>query len=467
MSRDVALMSAADLLRHYRRGTLSPVEATEAALGQVRKHNERLNALCWLDEEGALAQAREAEARWREGRPIGLLDGVPSTVKDLLLTRGWPTLRGSRTVKRDQTWGEDAPTVARMREHGAVLIGKTTTPEFGWKGVTDSPLTGITRNPWNPDRTPGGSSGGAAVAAATGMGALHLGTDGGGSIRIPAAFTGIFGFKQTFGRVPAYPLSPFGTVAHVGPMTRTVEDAALMLNVITEPDDRDVYALPYERRDWRIGLDDGIRTLRIAYSPTLGGNKVEPDVAILVAAAVSRLAEFGCEVEQAEPDLAGVEEVFRFHWFAGAANAISAIPADQRAQMDPGLQEIAATGAKFSLAEYQRAVKAREALGQNVAAFHRKYDLLATPTLPLPAFQAGFETPANGKGSRWTDWTPFSYPFNLTRQPAATIPCGTTKGGLPVGLQLVGRLYDDATVLRAARAYESLQPIRMPPSVVD
>jgi aspartyl-tRNA(Asn)/glutamyl-tRNA(Gln) amidotransferase subunit A len=190
-------------------------------------------------------------------------------------------------------------------------------------------------------------------------------------------------------------------------------------------------------------------------------------VAILVAAAVSRLAELGCEVEQAEPDLSGVEEVFRVHWFAGAANAISAIPADQRAQMDPGLQEIAAAGAKFSLAEYQRAVKAREVLGQTVAAFHRKYDLLATPTLPLPAFQAGFETPADGKSGRWTHWTPFSYPFNLTRQPAATIPCGTTKGGLPVGLQLVGRLYDDATVLRAARSYESLQPIRMPPSVVD
>lgn len=465
MSRDVAMMSAVELLRHFRRGTLSPVEATEAALGQVRKHNERFNALCWLDEEGALAQARESEARWREGRPLGLIDGVPSTVKDLLITRGWPTLRGSRTVKRDQVWDEDAPTVARMREHGAVLIGKTTTPEFGWKGVTDSPLTGITRNPWNPDKTPGGSSGGAAVAAATGMGALHLGTDGGGSIRIPASFTGIYGLKQTFGRVPAYPLSPFGTVAHVGPMTRTVEDAALMLTVLAEPDDRDVYALPYEKRDWRIGLDDGIRRLKIGYSPTLGGNKVDPEVAILVAAAVARLAELGAEVEQAEPDLSGVEEVFRIHWFAGAANAISAISADARAQMDPGLQEVAAAGARFTLQEYQKAVKAREVLGQNMAKFHRKYDLLVTPTLPLTAFDAGFETPASSQGGRWTDWTPFSYPFNLTRQPAATIPCGITKSGLPVGLQFVGRLYDEATVLRASRAFETLYPVPVPPVV--
>ena len=465
MSRDVALMSATDLLRHFRRGTLSPVEATKAALGQVRQHNERLNALCWLDEEGALALARESETRWREGRPLGLLDGVPATVKDLLLTKGWPTLRGSRTVKRDQPWVEDAPTVARLREHGAVLIGKTTTPEFGWKGVTDSPLTGITRNPWDPTKTPGGSSGGAAVAAATGMGALHLGTDGGGSIRIPAGFTGIFGFKQSFGRVPAYPLSPFGTVAHVGPMTRTVEDAALMLTVISEPDDRDVYALPYDRRDWRVGIEDGIRKLRIAYSPTLGGNRVEPDVAILVAAAVARLAELGAEVEQAEPDVTGVGEVFQVHWFAGAANLMAGISADARGQIDPGLQEVAATGAKFSLQEYQMAVKAREALSQRVAAFHRKYDLLVTPTLPLPAFEAGVETPGDSKGGRWTNWTPFSFPFNLTRQPAATIPCGVTRNGLPVGLQIVGALYDDATVLRCARAYEGTRPFQAPPMV--
>ncbi|MBM3534502.1 MAG: amidase [Alphaproteobacteria bacterium] len=464
MSRDVALMPATELLRRYRRGTLSPVEATAAALGEIRKHNERLNALCWLDEEGAIAQARDSEARWHEGRPNGLLDGVPATVKDLLLTKGWPTLRGSRTIKRDQPWTEDAPTVARMREHGAVLLGKTTTPEFGWKGVTDSPLTGVTRNPWDLTRTPGGSSGGAAVAAAMGMGALHLGTDGGGSIRIPAGFTGVFGFKQSFGRVPAYPLSPFGTVAHVGPMTRTIEDAALMLTVISEPDHRDIYALPYDRRDWRIGLEDGIKGLKIAYSPTLGGNRVEPDVAILVAAAVAKLAELGAEVEQAEPDVAGVPEIFRVHWFAGAANAMSAIPAEVRSQIDPGLQEVAATGARFSLAEYQAAVKGREAFGQKMAEFHRRYDLLVTPTLPLPAFEAGVETPGNAKGVRWTSWTPFSYPFNLTRQPAATIPCGLTKGGLPVGLQIVGPLYDDATVLRCARAYESTRPFQAPPA---
>ena len=236
MSQDPALLSAVELVELYRARKLSPVEATKAALERIEKHNPRFNAFCLVDEPGALAAARASEERWAKGRPQGRVDGVPATVKDLLITKGWPTLRGSKAVDPKQAWEEDAPSVARLREEGAVLLGKTTTPEFGWKGVTDSPLTGITRNPWNPDKTPGGSSGGAAVAAACGMGALHLGTDGGGSIRIPAGFTGIVGLKQSYGRVPASPLSPFGTLAHIGPMTRTVADAALMLSVIARPD---------------------------------------------------------------------------------------------------------------------------------------------------------------------------------------------------------------------------------------
>ena len=201
---------------------------------------------------------------------MGPLDGVPVSIKDILLTRGWPTLRGSKTVDPAGPWIDDAPAVARLRESGAVLLGKNTTPEFGWKGVTDSPLTGITRNPWNPAKTPGGSSGGGAAAVAAGMGPLTLGTDGGGSIRIPCAFTGLFGLKPSFGRVPAWPLSPFGTVAHIGPMTRSVHDAALLLNVVSQPDARDWLALPADARDYLEGLDDGVRGWRIAYSADLG-----------------------------------------------------------------------------------------------------------------------------------------------------------------------------------------------------
>src|SRR5213595_2733588 len=278
MTTDLCSLSATELLDAYRRHELSPVEVTRAVLERIEKLNPVLNAFNLVSDR-ALDEAKASETRWLRGEPKGLLDGVPVSVKDILLTKGWPTLRGSKTVDAKGPWNDDAPCVARLREHGAVLLGKTTTPEFGWKGVTDSPLTGITRNPWNPAKTPGGSSGGAVAAVAAGMGPLAIGTDGGGSIRIPCSFTGLFGIKPSFGRVPAWPLSPFGTVAHVGPITRSVADAALMLNVLAQPDARDWHALPYERRDWRSGLDQDITDLRIAYSPDLGYASVEREVA--------------------------------------------------------------------------------------------------------------------------------------------------------------------------------------------
>lgn len=460
---DPALLSATELVALYRAKKLSPVEATEAALGRIRKHGGSFNAFCLVDEKSALAAARASEARWQKGAPQGAVDGVPTTVKDLILTKGWPTLRGSRAIDKHQAWDEDAPVVARLREAGAVLLGKTTTPEFGWKGVTDNLLTGITRNPWNPERTPGGSSGGAAVAAAAGMGALHLGTDGGGSIRIPASFTGIYGLKQNYGRVPAHPLSPFGTVAHIGPMTRTVADAALMLNVIAQPDLRDWYALPPDGRNYLDGLEDGVRGLRIAWSPSLGGFKVEPDVAAATAAAAKLFAdELGAHLEEASPDLAGAGDVFLKHWFPGAANALRVFTPEQRKLMDPGLIAIAEQGEAFTLMEYLAAVKQREAMGVAMNRFHTKYDLLLTPMMPLVAFEAGEPVPRQSDGTVWLDWSPFSYPFNLTQQPAASVPCGFSKDGLPIGLQIVGPRFADALVLRASRAFERLRPFRMP-----
>ncbi|MFQ6023257.1 MAG: amidase, partial [Acidiferrobacterales bacterium] len=350
----------------------------------------------------------------------------------------------------------------RLREHGAVLLGKTTTPEFGWKAVTDSPLTGITRNPWNLRVTPGGSSGGSAVAVATGMSALAIGTDGGGSIRIPSGFTGVYGIKPSFGRVSAAPLSPFGTVAHVGPMTRTVTDAALMLTVIAEPDPRDWYALPYDGRDYRVGLEDGVKNLRVAFSPNLGYVSVDPEVARIVAQAVEVLADLGARIQQVDPGFESPRDVFLKHWFAGAANLIRAFTVKQRAMLDPSLVEIAEHGASLSLLDYLQAVNDRGALGQRMNLFHEQYDLLVTPTLPVPAFAVGQEVPDPAMQPRWFDWTPFSYPFNLTQQPAASIPCGLTQSGLPVGLQIVGPRYSDALVLRVSRAFEAACPIRLP-----
>lgn len=264
MSNDPTTLTATALIEHYRSKTLSPVEVTRAVLARIAALQPSLNAFLLVDEEAALGAARASEARWMKGAPQGLVDGVPTSVKDIMISRGWPTLRGSKSVRRDQPWDEDAPMVARLREHGAVPLGKTTTPEFGWKAIGDSPLTGITRNPWNRERTPGGSSAGAAVAAATGMGPLHLASDGGGSIRIPSSFTGVFGIKPTYGLVSTSPPSPFAVVSHVGPMTRTVEDSALMLSVIGAWDARDPYALPPAKRDYRAGLDGGVKGLRFA-----------------------------------------------------------------------------------------------------------------------------------------------------------------------------------------------------------
>jgi len=455
---DIAFLAARELVADYRRKTLSPVEVTKALLRRLDRLEPALNAFVLVARESALDQARAAEARWAKGEPLGLLDGVPVTIKDLFLTKGWPTLRGSRLVRRDQDWNEDAPPVARLREHGAVLLGKTTMPDFGWKAVGDSPLTGVTRNPWSLAHTPGGSSAGAAAALAAGIAPLALGTDGGGSIRIPCAFCGLPGLKPSFGRVPHYPPSAFGLVAHSGPMARDVGDLALMLTVITGADDRDVYALPPERRDWTEGLEEGVKGLRIAFSPTLGYARVDGEIAAATAAAAQRFAELGATVETVDRLFDDPARAWLTLWWSGAAKAMSAFSAGERQRADPGLEAAAQQGARLSAIDYVTADIERNALALAMAKFHRRYDLLLTPSVAVPALKAGelLSDPATQK--EWIEWSPFSYPFNLTRQPAVSVPCGLTKAGLPIGLQIVGRMYDDALVLRAARAFERAAP---------
>ena len=454
MSSELIWLSAVELLEGYGKGEFSPVEVTQAVLDRIDDKGEALNAFSLVDGERALAEARASEARWRKAEPQGRVDGVPTVVKDLILTEGWPTMRGSRTTDPDQPWNEDAPSVARMREHGAVFIGKTTTPEFGWKGVTDNTLTGITRNPWDVSKTPGGSSGGSSAAVAAGMSPLSYGTDGGGSIRIPAGFAGIYGIKPSFGRVPAYPMSPFGTVAHVGPMTRTVEDSALMLTVMAEPDARDWHALPFENADYTKGLADGIKGKKIAYSPALGYAEVDPEIADLVATAVASLEALGAHVEEVDPGFDDPMPIFRTIWWAGATYLLGELPDEKKALLDPGLAAVVEEGAKLSLRDFVDANQARGALGAHMRQFMEGYDFLVTPTLPIPAFDAGVLSPVDDTLGKWTNWTPFSFPFNLTQQPAASVPCGFTKAGLPAGLHIVGRMFDDASVLKASYAYE-------------
>jgi len=467
MTTDLTQLPAHALLDMYKRGETSPVEVTQAVLTRTARVNPKINAFSLLDEKSAMASAKESEIRWQAHRksaaPVGALEGVPATIKDLILTKAWPTLRGSRTVDPHQAWDVDAPVTARLRESGAVLLGKTTTPEFGCKGETNSPATGITRNPWNLNKTPGGSSGGTAAAVAAGLGPIGVGTDGAGSVRIPAAFCGNFGLKPSFGRVPAYPLSPFGSVAHLGPHTMSVMDAALMMNVMKRPDARDWTSLPYDSVDYTAGLNDGIQGLRIAYSPTLGfAQNVHPEIASAVADAVKVLESLGAHVEQIDPGFEDPLDITTGLWFLGAWTVWNTLTAAQQSVADPDFKAEAELGARLTALEIQQLNQRRGVLGSMMRQFMQGFDLLVTPAVAIPAFDALPAGHSPLSPASMLGWTPFSYPFNLTQQPASTIPCGLTKDGLPMGLQFVGPMFGDALVLRASKAYENTKAIARP-----
>ena len=463
MNADLADFTAVELLALYRSGEASPVEATQAVLRRIDQQNPTLRAYSFVAAEDALRNARLSETRWHRGEPCGPLDGVPASIKDLILTRGMPTLRGSRTVDPQQAWEIDAPATARLREAGAVLLGKTATPEFGCKGETNSPLTGITRNPWDPSKTPGGSSGGTAAAVAAGMGPISVGTDGAGSVRIPAAFCGNVGLKPSFGRVPAYPLSPFGTVSHLGPHTMSVRDAALVLNVLARPDARDWTSLQPDARDYMAGLEDGVRGLRMAWSPTLGyARNVNSEVAAACARAARRLAELGAHVEAVDPGIEDPLEITCGLWFLGAWTLWNTLSSEQQALTDPDFAAESRLGSGLSALEVQQLHMRRGALGSHLRQFMQRFDVLITPTVAVPAFEARPAGHGAMTSAALLGWTPFSYPFNLTQQPACTVPCGLTAAGLPVGLQFVGPMFGDALVLRAARAFERVQPVLRP-----
>lgn len=452
-------MNAADLTELYRRREASPVEVTRDALERIDRFEPAINAFVLVDAEGALAAARASEARWLKGEPLGFADGLPATIKDIIDVKGFATRKGSLATP-DTPAPHDAPAVARLKEQGAVLLGKTTTPEFGWIGACHSPLTGITRNPWDLTRTTGGSSGGAAAAALLNLGVLHLGTDGAGSIRIPAAFTGTFGIKPSYGRVPAYPASAFTVLAHQGPLTRTVTDAALMLSIIGQPDMRDTTAWNTPAPDYRVSLDDGVRGLRIAYSPRLGYVKtLDKEIEAAARQAAQVFAGLGAIVEEVDPGFAEPIGMEKNIWYAVAATIVDAVPAAPRATMDEGLRRMAEFGRRVTLADHLAAHTQRTELALHMLRFHERYDLLLTPQMPTTAIEAGRVTPADGRfGDEWINWSPYTYPFNLTQQPAASVPCGFAADGLPMALQIVGPPRNDALVLRAARAYESACP---------
>lgn len=453
MANTTVQLTAAELATAYAAGELSPVEVTRDALGAIDRTNPACNAYSLVDYNSAVAQAKAAERRWRMGAALSRLDGVPMSIKDMFPTRGWPTLRGSTCI-RPKPGDMDAPVPARLRASGAVFLGSTTTPELAWKATTDSPLTGITRNPWDIRKTPGGSSGGSAAAVAAGFGPLSVGTDGGGSIRIPASFCGIVGYKPTYGRIPLYPASPFGALAHAGPMARSVEDVALLLDVLAVPDRRDPTALPVPSEPYEQASGRDCRTVAIAFSPTLGYAAVDAEVGEIVADAVSELSGAGMRIEQSDPGFADPVDAFEVLWATGAAKWLETFPAGSSERVDPGLRRVWERGLRYTAMDYLEATSRRSALAIHMAQFHAKYDLLITPTMPIKPFAAGYDVPPDSDCSRWPEWTQFSYPFNMTQQPAISIPVGFTRDRLPVGLQIVGRPREDDLVLAAARLAE-------------
>jgi aspartyl-tRNA(Asn)/glutamyl-tRNA(Gln) amidotransferase subunit A len=464
---DLTQCTATQLLGLYRSGEASPVEATQAVLQRISRLHPLLNAFCLVDEAAAMASAHQSEARWLAHRNSGAgvlpLDGVPMSIKDLILTQGWPTLRGSKTVNPDQPWEVDAPVTSRLREAGAVLLGKTTTPEFGCKGETNSLLTGISRNPWSLEHTPGGSSGGASAAVSAGLGPLAIGTDGAGSVRIPAAFCGNVGLKPSFGRVPAYPLSPFGSVAHLGPHAMTVEDVALLMNTIALPDARDWTSLPFDGVDYLAGLKGDIKGLRVAYSPTLGYAKnVDSEIAAATAQAAKHLQDLGAVVEQVHPLTEDPLDISTGLWFAGAYQVWRTLSPAQQALTDPDFKAQAELGALLDTHAIHALNQRRGVLGSHLRQFMQRFDLILTPSTAVTAFKAlpAGHSPMNS--AAMLGWTPFSYPFNLSQQPAISLPCGLSSQGLPMGVQLVGPMFGDATLLQAAQALQACYPMQRP-----
>jgi aspartyl-tRNA(Asn)/glutamyl-tRNA(Gln) amidotransferase subunit A len=456
---EIPYAPATALAGAIRRKAVSPVEVVDALLARIERVNPAINAYCTVTADAARAAARDAEAALARGGPVGPLHGVPVSIKDTLWTAGVRTTMGS-ALHADFVPAEDALVVARLKAAGAIVLGKTTTPEYAYKGQTDSPLLGVTRNPWSLAHTPGGSSGGAGAAVAAGLGPIAVGTDEGGSIRLPAGFSGVVGLKPTFGLVPRVPVGVAELLTHLGPLARTVADCALFLTAAAGRDDRDGWSAPAPAVDYGAELERPPGALRVAWSPRLGYAVVDPEVLRVTGAAVGRLSTLGWRVEEADPgfeDPAAIMDAFRYPPLAAV---LGPHLATHRARMDPGLVPLVELGQRMTGEDVARALLDRHRLWATVDAFFHRYDLLVTPVIAVASLRADGAPPTeiDGHPVGRRGWIPFTYPFNLTGQPAIALPCGWTAEGLPIGLQLVGRRFEDSLVLRAAAAFEAAWP---------
>ena len=470
-SNDICRMDAVSLATLIRSKKLSAVEVTRAVLDRMERLDSQLHAFCTPTPEFAIAAAEQVDKSLASGAALGPLAGVPVSVKDLICTKGIKTVSGS-CAYADFVPDEDDVVVERLKEAGAVIIGKTNVPEVGYSGVGHNSVFETTRNPWNTELTSGGSSAGSGAAVAAGMGPFSIGSDGGGSVRIPSSFSGLFGMKASMGRVPLYPgtkderypgVSSWEALEHIGPMSRTVADSALMLSVIAGPDDRDSRSLPYQRDfDWMESLRGDLKGKRVAYSADWGYAAVDRRVRKIVGDAVKVFErDLGCIVEEADPGWANPYDGF---WGMvmreSDLRGLRAMADKLGDKMTPHIAAIIRT--EWTAEQFTDAMVVRKAVTNKMWRFMRNYDLLLTPTLAVPPFEIGIQGPTliDGREVDQFEWLHFTYPLNLTGQPAATVPAGWTDDGLPIGLQIIGRHLDDALVLRASACFEAAQPWR-------
>ena len=453
-----AYMTALELKGLLAARRISPVELVEDTLARQEALEPRINAFVNRTPEQALAAARKAERAIAAGEGGGAIAGLPVSVKDLVAVAGVPWTFGSRPFA-DNVPDFDAPSVERVRKAGGCIVGKSTTSEFGCKAVTDSPLTGITRNPWNLAKTPGGSSGGGAASVAAGLTPFAVCTDGGGSIRIPSALCGLFGIKAQFGRVPLFPVPAAPTLSHVGSVARTVRDAALLLGVMAGHDRRDPFGVAEPVPDFLGACDDGAGDLRIAWSPTLGYATPDPEVARLCEAAARRFEALGCTVELVEDTLGDDPvELWMAEFYGGIGTKLKELMAARADELDSAVVATLSAGLDGSVVEFFTQVFARYEFRERMRQLFERYDLLLSPTLPCAAFDVGRDTPPGLGARNVVSWVYYTYPFNLTGQPAASIPAGFTAEGLPVGLQMVAGINREVDILRAAAAFEEAAP---------
>lgn len=452
MISEFAFKTIREISSGFSRKDFSPRELLDDVIHRYEKLEPVLNMFAHVDFDAARSQAKAAEQRIMCGEKLGDLDGIPTSVKDLIAVKAMPLRFGSRAVPQTLC-ALDAPSVERLRAAGAVILGKSTSSEFGCKAVGDSPLTGITRNPWNIDKTPGGSSCGAAAMVAAGLVPYALGTDGGGSVRIPAALTGLFGFKAHFGRVGVFPTSATPTLAHVGPLTRTVEDSAIVLAVIAGYDKRDPFSVNGQQPDF-IDSTRGFRKMRVAWSPTLGFGRVDPEVARLTADAVSNIERMGHGVELVEHVMDDPIDIWTAEFYAGVGTRLREIIKSDPELLDPAVLDVLRLAIGQDMKTYYASVFERYEFRESMRRFFEDYDLLLTPTLPVAAFDVGLDVPPGYHDKNIVSWATFTYPFNLTGQPAASIPVGFTSSGLPVGLQAIASAHDEVSILSMAAAYE-------------